>query len=799
MMSVTLLGLNEKGVHMINRDILPMRWTTALVTHGRRIYIDPTLADELPAEGIPRKISRRETKFSVSATGYGLLFDVEQGRMTTPEGQEDFALSLAQVAQSMILGASHEAMTALVNPDPEEKAYKAAYGVGSLETFKAQLGREVTEFMAGQKDTRGTIRMHDHYARRMLRKAGVEPNYFIVERTLQRYIQIENPQMTDNYLAGPAGPRRLNDANSELSFRHTQIINPPIYEPDCEENGGYALTDMIRTIGEVATLNAKGYLHIRPADYVTDFLNAKLWDMDLDKPVEVRMDDVIACTRRFDEFNNLNENHQNVANDPSKDDMFFYKVGDQNAVCRVFGQMREEYLPFKVIRYMAATTLNALTENEVIALNVDSATDPTDPVWRKFHRILYARFGKEQNPFLAGESAGPANMMTFLKTGAKTGTGGASNMQDVREVIDEAGFDNAAYTYIGTLYERLAVAFPERAAGWTQEVFLALSEAPTVEEKSTVLFRKSSKAMGLIRDKLNSEVPEDQWVEPTEIALGTLPAKQTPAAAAPGVTALADIMRKIGQNYFYHKKGESNKRQYFDADAASTDPEPEYHIDSDYFPFNSHPFKQKFAKASGEASNVMGMVMKVILATPIRLDVLEAMLTHDVYFPFVVHLARMNMRFVTHSPILVAGGEALGNTNYGHVDVTLGSDVMTNVSHVRASWWVHCVVRDPNRVAHMSNHLVCKMLGGGGTRVMTDDEFATFRDNQFKATPQTADLIAILVPHGHGKISGDWDIRGGYYEDYTVNDPPHYVTKDYEMYNSGFGDLNNAFKDNFLW
>jgi hypothetical protein len=87
-----------------------------------------------------------------------------------------------------VLNAAHDAATALANPDPEGKAYRENFGVHNYETFQFALRRERDEFAAGQKTERGTMKMHDMYSKLILAKSNAEPDIFIVDRALQRYM-----------------------------------------------------------------------------------------------------------------------------------------------------------------------------------------------------------------------------------------------------------------------------------------------------------------------------------------------------------------------------------------------------------------------------------------------------------------------------------------------------------------------------------------------------------------------------------------------------------------------------------
>jgi hypothetical protein len=86
----------------------------------------------------------------------------------------------------------------------------------------------------------------------------------------------------------------------------------PIYEPDADENHGMPLTDTIRTVGEVFTMN-KCFLHIHAKEYRSDILNVMVYDEDADrfKPITPAM--IVEHCGRWDEHGRLNAIHDDLA------------------------------------------------------------------------------------------------------------------------------------------------------------------------------------------------------------------------------------------------------------------------------------------------------------------------------------------------------------------------------------------------------------------------------------------------------------------------------------------------------
>ena len=174
-----------------------MQYSRDLVTNVRRVTFSRPLAGEVPAQGIFRLVERGETSFSVSTVRYGLGLKFENGRLETEQGRNDFAMGLIQLTVIFVQNAGHDAFCALWNPDPEEKAYRAAFNVVNYDNFMEAMKRERNEFNIVLKDPVGLIKIHSKTAKLIQQKSGVWPDSMTCGRELLDAFTLDNPQVTE--------------------------------------------------------------------------------------------------------------------------------------------------------------------------------------------------------------------------------------------------------------------------------------------------------------------------------------------------------------------------------------------------------------------------------------------------------------------------------------------------------------------------------------------------------------------------------------------------------------------------
>jgi hypothetical protein len=442
----------------INQVLFPLNYTSILVLNYRKIICDPTLAPEVPAMGIPRLIQRGVREYSVASVRYGLGALYENDRLQTPEGRADFDMGLAQLAGALARNAAQDAMAACMNPEPEEKAYQANFGVTNYETFQAALRRERDEFGVFVKHDRGAIMLVDRYSKIMRqRTGGVSPDILILDKEVEAFLKMEIPILTEYWLAGPAGPERLLAEKSAGTFGHVQVYNPPVYEPDPEMNTGMPLTDSTRRIGNFFTM-LNNYLHLDAKDYRTAHRAIKLYDeSDRDDFTRIDPEEAVAHCGRWDEHGRLHYDHHVLA-EMGKADMFLYGDAESMHVARCWGQMHEEYMPTRLLKGIAETAVVSLSDDQQrdIARGLElyeemlklpalpAGTHPTGTTinghasffglvklsiacpephvravalafvqaWRQLYRMLSARFGDVYNPFLC-----PKKVPSYFQAG----------------------------------------------------------------------------------------------------------------------------------------------------------------------------------------------------------------------------------------------------------------------------------------------------------------------------------------------------------------------------------------------
>jgi len=238
-----LLGLAIPNLGWPAQVALPLLHVDELVTTFRKIEFGAPLANEVPSLGVPRLIERSQTTHTVHSARYGLALKFENGRMTTPEGAEDFRLGLLQMAQIIRQNVAHEIITALINPDPEEKAYQRLFGVHDFTTMMEAAYRERDQFACVNKSMLGMHRILNEMTLQIQTQAGVTPNMLILGRTHQTYLRLENPLTTVYMLAGPKGPVQLNAEPSLGTLMGLQVYEPPVYRAKFDAAAGPSALD----------------------------------------------------------------------------------------------------------------------------------------------------------------------------------------------------------------------------------------------------------------------------------------------------------------------------------------------------------------------------------------------------------------------------------------------------------------------------------------------------------------------------------------------------------------------------
>lgn len=204
-----ILGLTLDNLLWVNQVALPMFFTTALTTTVRKIIFYKPLPSEVPPMGIPRYIEKGQTEFSVSSARYGIGMLLENDRLNTPEGVNDFRMGLEQMSAILKQQAAHDAMCAIMNPDPEEKAYRELYNVATYEAFMEMIKHERDMFGIVQKVPEGLFKVFAKYQTIIQRRANVTPDLLICDAAMMQFMQYSAPLTRDFWLAGPDGPVRL--------------------------------------------------------------------------------------------------------------------------------------------------------------------------------------------------------------------------------------------------------------------------------------------------------------------------------------------------------------------------------------------------------------------------------------------------------------------------------------------------------------------------------------------------------------------------------------------------------------
>ena len=426
-------GLTLRNVDWINDYLFPLVPSDVLTHEKSRDIVMRPMAPEVPSMGTVRVTTTATTRKTVAAATYGIGILMEKVQLRTAEGQEQFAIKVAQMVVVFRQNAAHDALTAMINPDPEEEAYdrmfKRITAIDNVFKMELQFNREVDDFGAAAKDRIGMVEIVNRARNTIINdREGDAPNMIIMDPRLQTLIHFADTKYSE---AGPAGPKRAMGRDPD-EFMGLRVFNPPEYMPDLDADRAPAITRNQRRIGGWNNM-VNRYMGMPEDEYLTALMNIEAFDEDLNRFCEVRFDEGPRHSGRFNEYGMLNNTHYLLA-EQGKPDLFNYRVSEDFAgyrVARNFGCMDYDRLSNEACHFIAATACNRFTSNDRFAIDMGINlyeswhTDPKGnpsylhmmqeaklntaegkvaagfvAAWAKFYRHLVARFGDRYHPFL---------------------------------------------------------------------------------------------------------------------------------------------------------------------------------------------------------------------------------------------------------------------------------------------------------------------------------------------------------------------------------------------------------------
>lgn len=574
-------------------------------------------------------------------------------------------------------------------------------------------------------------------------------------------MNVENKQRTDHYLAGGNGPKLLEGKVNTTSFRGTKLRNPPSNITEFDTNEGMQpLTINVRTIGNFFTMS-NTYLDNK--NYCSAHRKIRIYDeSDRDDWATIDLMDAIKHSGRFEPTGgNLVVTHQALANDwnqagllngedPEQRDMFI--TVDANGTYKPvvkFGEMHADYLPQRILHAIALSATKDLSEADRLAL----ANAPTV-------NVLPADATAAQ---IAANDEANANIPAFkhlrdllrLRFNEDAGTPDG----EFNAVFDD--FAKRKHHYNPQLKDQL---FKLRTGLDGIEGQYATNKRAEYQSYLDAL----AVAPAHLERQLNVDIQR---------VLGGEGVTMTPGVP---FTRLDEIFEDELAT------GEPPTKKFKSFQGKNVAP-AEYDI----------KLKEKQAGNSGPWYLVAARYM--FLQAKVNLYVLEAMYRHDVHVPVDFRIMRPFMRYAMQSSILLRGGYDTGQTNFGHMDVTVSSDGANKSSLVNATWWISSMVTNPGRVVHMPHIAYAGILGGAGSRFFTEAQLLDLANVQWVINDTgSPSLIAVMVPFGTETRYEDLDIRGKDM-DFDGGRQCYYPTYPFELKNRHFDSLTNPFTVPDLW
>jgi hypothetical protein len=190
-----------------------------------RVKFADHILDNIPEQGVPRLTIQTHDRTTTTLDRKGLAFHMENGFMMTPQGLEDYAMSILQIQQATVSTACLQVIVALLNAPPRPSNFYGAYHLPIPQpTVKRIFDYEAQTWGMLNVAKEGFLKMQS-LGKQALMAHNVVPDTLIIPYNVKVPYTFSHPESTSYMIAGPSGPKRLeSDGGTIASQTQMRIV-----------------------------------------------------------------------------------------------------------------------------------------------------------------------------------------------------------------------------------------------------------------------------------------------------------------------------------------------------------------------------------------------------------------------------------------------------------------------------------------------------------------------------------------------------------------------------------------------
>ena len=334
----------------------------------------PTILNVNPERGVVRLVqSQRKTeKDTFIRRGIGFL--LEHGFMNTELGRQHYAMNLQQINKAVTETNNFGVIYAYLSCDDANKEWQDESGYYDGMQAKEILKQNLFFWDIVKQTKNGFVLLDTHVTERMRQYKG-KANMWIVPPKILQYVTHVPSNVTDYWLAGPAGPARLAEDSTEsfVKFRRSRVYTTRLY--DVDQKGTVDIMKFPAQIGEMH----RAFDRLRGRDYRgyhSGMRDIQVFDEDEDTFSTITLGDLLKNANRHHPHTrkllHINEDYVNrFPTDFDKHDVAddFLHHEDSNGNLHVNSYMGQSRFDFSDIMDVANTALYAMTDLDDIDIH----------------------------------------------------------------------------------------------------------------------------------------------------------------------------------------------------------------------------------------------------------------------------------------------------------------------------------------------------------------------------------------------------------------------------------------------
>lgn len=196
------------------KEVLPMRETDKMEFYWNVWKFHNTLLRPVPYQGTSRYLSNETSQDKKSTIRYGIAFILEHEFMKTEQGRLNYEYNLRSIAHAVSETHNFDILRALIGANKDIEWWTKNMSYYKSKTLQDIMEEERSNFALLQKTKNGFDKMAAMATERITLYGG-KATLWLIEPILKFYLGLVPPEKTDYYLAGPAGPSRVQNGGGQ--------------------------------------------------------------------------------------------------------------------------------------------------------------------------------------------------------------------------------------------------------------------------------------------------------------------------------------------------------------------------------------------------------------------------------------------------------------------------------------------------------------------------------------------------------------------------------------------------------